>query len=208
MKKDLRVVNADAVAIKLLDYYEGGIYAYDESENKTDKQRNLKRDFKQCIVKFMNDPSCKAFVKAMQDTLIELEEPTRLRNENRKLREKVQALEDKDHNYKDLIITTYKEEYYKEIKEKMDKQLVEDLESSRRINRKLMDRMCQVENQLSSYKERPSVESYNMLKKQNMELNSQINQHLQNKKQKEKLKKKLELEAQLQKLLESSDEEE
>lgn len=208
MKGDLQGVNVDAVAIKLLDYYEDGQYSYEEGEKKTDKQRNLKRDFKQCIVKFMNDESCKAFFKAMQDTLIQLEEPARLRDDNRHLRQKLKVFEDKQDNYKDLIITTYKDEYYKEIKQTLDRQLVEDLESSRRINRKLMDRMCQVESKLTQLKDRPSKESYEQLKQQNYTLNKQINENLQSKKQDAKLKKKLELEAQLQKLMESSDEEE
>ncbi len=208
MPKDLRTINVDAVAIKLLDYYEDGEYAYEEGENKTDKQRNLKRDFKQCIVKFVNEPGCKAFIKAMQDTLIQLEEPARLRDENRMLREKVRSYEDKSNNYRDLVITTYRDEYYKEIKTKLDTELVENLESSRRINRKLMDRMCQVENQLSNYKDRPSKESYEHLKEQNMKLNTQICKTMESKKQNEKLKKKLKLEAELQKLMESSDEEE
>lgn len=208
MKKDLQSVNVDAIAIKLLDYYEDGQYGYDEGEKKTDKQRNLKRDFKQCIVKFMNDESCKAFTKAMQDTLIQLEEPARLRDENRHLRQRLKAFEDKQANYKDLVMTTYRDEYYREIKEKLDRQLVEDLESSRRINRKLMDRMCQVENKLTELKDRPSQESYKLLKEQNYNLNKQINENMQSKKQKARLKKKLELEAELQKLMESSDEEE
>ena len=208
MPKDLRTINVDAVAIKLLDYYEDGEYAYEEGDKKTDKQRNLKRDFKQCIVKFVNDESCKSFTKAMQDTLIQIEEPARLRDENRMLREKVKGYEDKSNNYKDLVITTYREQYYKEIKSKLDAELVENLESSRRVNRKLMDRMCQVENQLSSYKDRPSKESFEHLKEQNMKLNTQICKTMESKKQNEKLKKKLQLESQLQKLMESSDEEE
>ncbi len=208
MKKDLSTINVDAIAIKLLDYYEEGQYAYEEGDKKTDKQRNLKRDFKQCIVKFMNDEGCKSFTKAMQDTLVQIEEPARLRDENRMLREKVRGYEDKSNNYKDLVITTYRDEYYKEIKSKLDAELVENLESSRRINRKLMDRMCQVENKLSSYKDRPSKESYEHLKSQNMKLNEQICKTMQTKKQDEKLKKKLKLEAELQKLMESSDEEE
>ena len=68
--------------------------------------------------------------------------------------------------------------------------------------------MCQVENQLSNYKDRPSKESYEHLKEQNMKLNTQICKTMESKKQNEKLKKKLQLESQLQKLMESSDEEE
>lgn len=208
MKKEFTDVNADAIAIKLLDYYEDGEYAYEEGQNKTDKQRNLKRDFKNCIIKFMEETSCKSFFKAMQDTLIQVEEPTRLRNENKVLRQKVKSFEANSNNYKDLVITTYKEEYYNEIKSKLDRKLVEDLESSRRINRKLMDRMCELEKQYSKLKNRPTEESYEELKRQNYQLNAQVNKNLQNKKQQEKLKKKLALEEQLKKLMESDEEEE
>ena len=118
MKEEKSVYCSDAIAIKLLDYYEEGMYAYEEGENKTDKQRNLKREFKTFVENSMNDTRKERGLKALQETLLSLTDSDKLRTEVKQLRHKVKVLDENKKGEQVLINTLYKEELKQEIKEK------------------------------------------------------------------------------------------
>ena len=196
----------DALAIKLLDYYADGEYGYEEGVNKTIKQRNLKRSIKDEITEMNKNPSGKVFVSAMHGAILSLIEPCKLRNENKLLRQKMKALENKDANCEALANTLYKNEIYKRVKEEKDKELVDNLESSRIVNRKLMDIVSDLEQRLSQKKNYVPREKLKALEDENRKLTMDIAKNKKSSKMSKKEKKMAELKRQMA-LLESSDEE-
>jgi len=205
MKKDEYC--SDAIAIKLLDYYEGGEFSYEEGSQKTAKQRTLKKEFKIFVEDILADTKKKRSLIALQDTILGVTEPDKLRAELSSLRNKVKVLEDRSGNEKILINTLYKEELRKEIKENYELQTREDLESSRIVNRKLLNHIINLEEQVDGAKNRVDRDVHEELIKENRNLSQQIyDRNISKEKSKkdlkrEKLKKQMEA-------LESSDEEE
>ena len=192
-KEAKSVYCSDAIAIKLLDYYEEGMYAYEEGENKTDKQRNLKREFKTFVDDVMTDTKKKRGLKALQETLLSLTEGDRLRTEVKQLRHKVKVLDENKKGEQVLINTLYKEELKQEIKEKYIRETSEDLQSSRRTNQKLLRHIYQLEGRLDAGRNKVDREMFDKIEKENYDLNTRLYEATKKKKKtpKELLREKL-----------------
>lgn len=196
----------DALAIKMLDYYAEGEYGYEEGVNKTIKQRNLKRTMKDGITEMNSNVSGKVFMTAMHDCILSLIEPCKLRTEVKTLRDKMKQFEGRDENNQHYAMTIYKDEIYKRVKEERDQALVEDLESSRRVNRKLMNIMGELERKQAETKHHVPPEKLKKLQEENIKLSMDIAKNKKNAKMSKKQKKMVELKRQME-ALESSDEE-
>tara|TARA_R100001480_G_scaffold3806_3_gene9861 strand:+ start:3597 stop:4256 length:660 start_codon:yes stop_codon:yes gene_type:complete len=197
----------DALAIKLLDYYADGEFAYEEGVNKTMKQRNLKRTLKDEITALSKDGGKRVYTSAMYDALSGLAEPSKLRNENKLLRDKLKLFESRDGNHEALAMTLYKEQIYQRVKEERDQALVQDLDDSRKVNQKLLSILHDLESKLAERKNYVPRERFKQLEEQNQKLTMEIGKHKKSHKMTKKEKKMAELKRQMA-LLESSDEEE
>ena len=206
-KELLTESDIDALSIKLLDYYEDGEYAYEEGVNKTVKQRNLKRSLKDGITEFNNNSSGKVLIAAIHGGLCSLIEPSKLRTENNLLRKKIKQFDDKDSKCEALAYTLYKDEIYNRVKEEQDQMLVENLESSRIVNRKFMDVITDLELKLSDRENYVPKDKYKALEAENRQLTSDIAKNQKTNRMSKKEKKMLELKKQMALLEESSDEE-
>ena len=197
----------DALAIKMLDFYCDGEYAYEEGVNKTMKQRNLKRTIKDELTKMNKEPGSRVFISAMHGSVLSLVEPSKLRDENKLLRKKLKVFEQRDGNYEALALTLYKDEIYQRVKEERDQALVKDLDDSREVNRKLMTIVYDLERKLAERHDYVPKQKVRELEEQNLKLAMEIGKHKKNHKMSKKQKKMAELKKQMA-LLESSDEEE
>ena len=193
MKEEKSVYCSDAIAIKLLDYYEEGMYAYEEGENKTDKQRNLKREFKTFVDDVMTDTRKNRGLKALQETLLSLTEGDRLRTEVKQLRHKVKVLDENKKGEQVLINTLYKEELKQEIKENFIRETQDDLLSSRRTNQKLLRHINQLEGRVDAGRNKVDREMFDKIEKENYDLNTRLYEATKKKKKtpKELLREKL-----------------
>jgi len=207
MKGDtLTESDIDALAIKMLDYYADGEYGYEEGVNKTIKQRNLKRTMKEGITEMNSNTSGKVFMTAMHDCILSLIEPCKLRNEVKILRDKMKQFESREENNQHYAMTIYKDEIYDRVKEERDQALVEDLESSRNVNRKLMSIIAELERKQAETKDHVPPERLKQLQNENFKLAMDIAKNKKNAKMSKKQKKMEQLKKQME-ALESSDEE-
>jgi len=196
----------DALAIKMLDFYCDGEFAYEEGVNKTMKQRNLKRTIKDELTTMNKEAASRVFISAMHGALCGMVEPSKLRDENKMLRKKLKVFEQRDGNYEALALTLYKDEIYARVKEERDQALVKDLDDSREVNRKLMTIVYDLERKLAERHDYVPREKVRDLEEQNLKLSMEIGKHKKNHKMTKKEKKMAELKRQMA-LLESSDEE-
>ena len=149
--------NADEIALKLLHFYNDGEFAYDENSNTTEKQRNLKREFKKFIEETMSAPAKKRAVIALQSTILGLTDIDRLRAENNELHKTIKQYKKEVTGSKELVKTLFKDQFRKEIKEELYLEYGDDLENSRIANRKLLAKMeetnIQMDNMRISHRE-------------------------------------------------------
>ena len=149
--------NADEIALKLLHFYNDGEFAYDENSNTTEKQRNLKREFKKFIEETMSAPAKKRAVIALQSTILGLTDINKLRAENNELHKTIKQYKKEVAGSKELVKTLFKEEFRKEVREEFHLEHGNDLESSRSANRKLLAKMeetnIQMDNMRISHRE-------------------------------------------------------
>ncbi len=197
----------DALAVKMLDYYADGEFAYEEGVNKTMKQRNLKRTLKDEIMALTKNGGTRVFTSAIYECLLSLAEPSKLRNEVKLLRDKLKLYETRDGNHEALAMTLYKEEIYQRVKEERDQALVQDLDDSRKVNQKLMTILYDLENKLAERQDYVPRDKFKKLEEQNHKLTMDIAKNKKSYKMSKKEKKMAELKRQMS-LLESSDEEE
>jgi len=163
----------DACAIRILDLAQNGIYSYSQG-TLTNKQKNLKRDVKKILSEWFSQESKKTAVKLILDALININVPTLLREENECLRKKVAMFEEKQGNFKEVASALYKAELREELRLEMDQDREEAIESSRRVNRRLMDHIKVLEDKLDGASERVSREAHDKLRDQNLQLNELI----------------------------------
>lgn len=163
----------DACAIRILDLAQGGIYSYSNG-TLSNKQKNLKRDVKKILSEWFSQESKKTAVKLILDALININIPTVLREENDCLRKKVAIFEEKQENFKEVACSLYKNELREELRLQLDQDREEAIESSRRVNRRLMDHIKVMEDKLDSAKDRVSREAHDKLRNQNIQLNELI----------------------------------
>tara|TARA_R110000803_G_scaffold191770_1_gene254474 strand:+ start:322 stop:993 length:672 start_codon:yes stop_codon:yes gene_type:complete len=149
--------NADEIALKLLHFYNDGEFAYDENSNTTEKQRNLKREFKKFIEETMSAPAKKRAVIALQSTILGLTDINKLRAENNELHKTIKQYKKEVTGSKELVKTLFKDQFRKEIKEELYLEYGDDLENSRIANRKLLAKMeetnIQMDNMRISHRE-------------------------------------------------------
>ena len=163
----------DACAIRILDLAQGGMYSYSNG-TLTTKQKNLKRDVKKILTEWFSQESKKTAVKLILDALININVPTVLREENQCLHKKVAMFEEKEGNFKEVATALYKAELKEELRSEMDQDREDAIESSRRVNRRLMDHIKDLEDKLDGASERVSREAHQKLKDQNFQLNELI----------------------------------
>ena len=200
----------DALSVKMLDYYDDGVLAYEEGTNKTVKQRNMKRYIKDNLITMNKDASKNVFLNAFYDTTMEISQPTKLREENTLLKKKIKIYETRDENYEALAMTLHKEEIYKRVKSEMDQQLLKNLEDSRWVNRQQSDIIGKLERSLSQKAGYVSKEKYSELAERNAELTLEIHENKKKHKMSAREKKRAALEkqhAERMAALDSSDEE-
>ena len=164
----------DAAAIRILDLAEDGLYSYSSSDKLTDKQKNLKRDVKKILQEWVTKETKKTAAKLIIDALINLNAPTVLREENARLKKKCEIFEEKEGNFKEAASAIYKDELKEQLRQELDRDREEAIESSRRVNRKLMDHIKVMEDRLASSKAGVSEEEYQKLRDQNLQLNEII----------------------------------
>lgn len=170
--KDKEVI--DAVAIRILDLGLKGEYSYNTNEPLTDKQKNLKRDVKNVLTKWFSEETRKTSVRVIQDAFINMDCNTELRIENKTLKKKLELHENSERNYKEYTNTVYRDELREQLWKELDQDREEALESSRRVNRKLMDTMAQLEKKSKKADDAVSRAEWNDLRELNIQLNTQV----------------------------------
>ena len=202
MKKPINFTfDLDAAAITLLDHYRDGEFAYEDGEKKTDKQRNLKRDFKACLDNMAehNELFRKTFCEALNDlfTTCDVTRVTRLKEENKTLRNQRDTLQEEKDNRKACYHAqeqdAWRDQYFATLREN-DAQTINTLRNSIKQCRKDVDELNDYKR---LYNQAPKQEDLDNLRDINRDLNSKLfkaNQQL-NKKSKPKdpeLQKKIE----------------
>ncbi len=170
--KDEKVI--DAVAIRILDLGMEGQYSYNTDEPLTNKQKNLKRDVKNILTKWFTEDNRKTAVKIIQDALINLDCNTKMRFENKQIKKKLEFHEDKEQSYKDFTRTLYRDELREELKQELDQDREDAIESSRKVNRRLIDHIEKLEGRIDVQKNSVSETEYNRIREQNLTMNDII----------------------------------
>tara|TARA_R110001599_G_C12043894_1_gene641443 strand:- start:38 stop:703 length:666 start_codon:yes stop_codon:yes gene_type:complete len=196
----------DALAVKMLDHYNDGEFAYEANTNKTVKQRNMKRYIKDNLITMGKDASKNVFLNAFYATTMEITQPTKLRVENTLLKKKLKIYETRDENYEALAMTLYKDEIYKRVKSEMDQQLLQNLEDSRWVNQQHSDIIGKLERSLAERKDYVPRERLQELQNHNHELTMEIHKNKKNHKMSAREKKRAALKKQMEELDSSDDE--
>ncbi len=163
-----------AIAARIMDLAEEGKYAYEEGVAKSREQINIHREIKTDLKLLFDNIKSKRSGKMISDALLALDAPTRLRTENKSLRSRIKHFETTTGNYKELTNTLYRDELKEELKRELDQDREDALESSRRVNRKLMDTMEQLEKKSQKAQDSVSRQEWNDLRELNIQLNTQI----------------------------------
>ena len=164
----------EALTLRMLDLGFNGEFSYNNSGTKTDKQKNMKRDVKGVLSKWLSEDCRKQSMKLIFDGLLSMNQYQELKQENALLKAKLEAFDDKEHSYRELTKTLYKDELMKQLREELDQDREDAIESSRRVNRRLMETIKQLENQITNHKSKASTEEYEMLRNQNLQMNEII----------------------------------
>ncbi|MGI9554648.1 MAG: hypothetical protein ACR2M6_01635 [Vampirovibrionia bacterium] len=202
MKKPINFTfDVDAAAITLLDHYKSGEFAYEDGEKNTDKQRNLKRDFKACleVLAEHNELFRKAFCEALNDlfTTCDVTRVTRLKEENKTLRTQRDKLQEERNNRKACYLAqeqdNWRDEYFTNMRND-DADTINTLRKSIKICREEIE---QLKDYRQLYETAPKKEELNALREMNQQLTGDLYKMRQqlNKKSKPKdteLQKKIE----------------
>jgi len=206
-REQLNESEIDALAVKMLDYYDDGQYAYDSNTNKTVKQRNMKRYIKDNLNTMNKDANKNIFLNAFYDTTMEINQPTKLREEVILLKKKLIIYETRDENYEALAMTLHKDEIYKRVKSEMDEGLLQNLKDSRWVNQQQSDIIGKLERSLSEKSNYVPRERLQELQEHNHKLTCEIHKNKKNHKMSAKEKKRAALRKQME-ALDSSDDDE
>ena len=164
----------EALTLRMLDLGYNGEYSYTKPGPKTDKQKNKKREVKSILSKWLSEDCRKDSMKLIFDGLLSMNQYQELKQENALLKSKLEAFEDKEHNYRELTKTLYKDELMKQLRSELDADREAAIESSRKVNRRLMKTIENLENQITNHKHKASNEDYERLRQQNIEMNEMI----------------------------------
>jgi len=163
----------DAVAILLLDIGMNGEYSYNKKPL-TDKQKNMKRDVKLILTKWFSEGSSKQSMRLIFDAILSMNKFVQSQNEIIELKSIIESQNNKALCTKEQITAMYKDEIRAECRAQLDQDREEAIESSRRVNRRLIQTIEKLENQIAVHKDKRSNEEYEMLRKQNIEMNEII----------------------------------
>jgi hypothetical protein len=178
-----------ATCIRILDLVEDGKYAYEEGVKKSRDQININRELNVLLNKILLENPSKRSVRFLQEAILNLDVPRRLRDENKMLRQRVKHFEERGEDYKECIKATYLDEIRMEERERLDKDREERLESSCRVNRKLIKTIEKLEDQLAASKSGVSQDEHERIRQQLLDALEQNNEmRKKNKLNKEALK--------------------
>jgi len=202
MKKPINFTfDLDAAAITLLDHYEGGEYAYEDGAKKTDKQRNLKRDFKACLDNMTehNELFRKTFCQAINElfTTCDVTRVDRLKEENKTLRNKLKKVEEERDNRKACYLAQEQDNWREHYFTNMRNNDADTINTLRKSIKACREDIAQLKEYKHLYETAPKKEELNALRDINQRLTSDLYKMRQqlNKKSKPKdteLQKKIE----------------
>ena len=158
---------------RLLDFYRDGEYAYEEGVVKTDKQKQMKLRLRKEIDEGLEGK--KLLKEALTDGLNGLQEPIKLREENKQMRAKVLRLEDYLAGTKACAEAKLKDEIRKEVRAETRKSCEERMTALENNARKYKTKLEHLYNNQQEAKDRiPRAEHERMIKA-NDELFEMIN---------------------------------
>ncbi len=201
----LSEADVDAIAIKLLDSFEGGDYAYEEGVKKTDKQKNLKRYFKNKIQELVKQNDNRNFFNALHEALVSITINERHSKLIKELSEYKKRNEAKASGDKCYYETLHKERIREEERLKLDQEREERINGALKVNQLYRKAIEKLEHQIDT---KTNQHTQDMKKAQDKIYELQTSQY-----KAQKSKKALKREAervkfqQAMKQLESSDEE-
>ncbi len=179
MKKPINFTfDVDAAAITLLEQYRDGEFAYEDGEKKTDKQRNLKRDFKACLDNMAEKPELfrKTFCEALNDLFITCDTTrvNRLKEENKTIRNKLKKMEEAQDNRKACYLAQEQDnwrEYYFTNMRTEDANTIGTLRKSIKVCR---EEIQQLKDYKHLYETAPKKEDIDSYKDMNQRLTSDL----------------------------------
>lgn len=202
MKKPVEFTfDLDAAAITLLDHYRDGEFAYEEGEKKTDKQRNLKRDFKTCLDNMAQHPELmkKTFCEALNDlfTMCDVTRINRLKEENKTLRKQRDTLQEEKDNRKACYLAQEQDDWRHEYFTNMRHNDADTINTLRKSIKVCREEIEELKDYKRLYNQAPKKEDLDNLINTNRDLNTKLYKanQLLNKKSKPKdpeLQKKIE----------------
>ena len=158
---------------RLLDFYKEGEYAYEEGTNKTDKQKQMKFRLKKEIDEGLEGK--KLLKEALTDGLNGLQEPIKLREENKQMRAKILRLEEYLDGRKACAEAKFKDDIRKEVRAETRKGCEERMTALENNARKYKAKMEYLYNNQQEVKDRIPREEHERVVKANDELFEMIN---------------------------------
>tara|TARA_R110000782_G_scaffold164362_5_gene256405 strand:- start:999 stop:1664 length:666 start_codon:yes stop_codon:yes gene_type:complete len=169
------ILTPDEFAVLLLNTYQGGEYAYEEGETKTDAQKYQKRVLKEDIIKLQKGGDLFRLCNAMIEAMSHHEEPIRLRQENKLLRAYKKAHDDKKGNERDSIRALYLDEIRQEIRDDVRAECQDTEDSLRRNGVRYRACIDKLEKSQEHYKNNMvSKEAYEIMTAENYSLSNQL----------------------------------
>lgn len=170
--------DVDNAAITLLEYYQDGEYAYEDGAKKTEKQRNLKRDFKTCLDNMVenNELFRKTFCEAINELFIACDTTriNRLKEELKTIRTQRDKLQEADNNRKACYHAqeqdNWRDEYFTNMRND-DADTINTLRKSIKICR---EEIAQLKDYRQLYETAPKKEELNALREVNQQLTNDL----------------------------------
>ncbi len=179
MKKPINLTfDLDAAAITLLDHYRDGEYAYEDGEKKTDKQRNLKREFKTCLDNMAehNELFRKSFCEAINElfNLCDTTRINRLKEENKTIRNKLNKLQEEKDNRKACYLAQEQDDWRHVFFTKMRGDDADTINTLRKSIKACREEIQQLKDYKHLYETAPKKEELNSLRQINQQLTGDL----------------------------------
>ena len=158
---------------RLLDFYREGEYAYEEGTTKTDKQKSMKLRLRKELDEVLD--SKKLIREALTDTLNGIQEPVKLREENKQMRAKILKLEEYISGVKTCADAKFKDEIRKEVRAETKKACEERMTALENNARRYKTKLEHLYNNQQEVKDRIPREEHERAVKANDELFDMIN---------------------------------
>ncbi len=179
MKKPITYTfDVDAAAITLLEYYREGEFAYVDGEKKTDKQRNLKREFKTCLDNMAehNELFRKSFCEAINElfNLCDTTRINRLKEENKTIRNKLNKLQEEKDNRKACYLAQEQDDWRHVFFTKMRGDDADTINTLRKSIKACREEIQQLKDYKHLYETAPKKEELNSLRQINQQLTGDL----------------------------------